>query len=230
MTIPLLETHTGTRSWLDRRDPRAKVAAFMIALVLTVSAKDSFVALYLLIGLLLLTSGVAGGFVARRGMAALPFILMAGVVLAVSGNPLAWAVVLRAFAAAALVTILTGTTRFGDLLWGLRGLGAPRILNLIAILMQRYIALLLEEWRSMTRAAACRAPRCTLAQRIRLFGGHIATLFVRSWDRSERVHAAMLARGFHGELPVMKTPRWQTADSVLVAGMTLAFGAARWLG
>ena len=103
------------------------------------------------------------------------------------------------------------------------------MLALIAILMQRYAALLFDEWRSMARAARSRAPKRMFGD-IRLLGGQIATLFVRSWDRSERVHAAMLSRGFTGELPILAAPRWRVSDSVFVVLMTASFAAARWAG
>ena len=64
-----------------------------------------------------------------------------------------------------------------------------------------------------------------LAWRARIAGNLIGTLFVRSIERSERVHAAMLARGYDGE------PRHLTVPpvgrlAVAVAAVMVAYGAA----
>jgi cobalt/nickel transport system permease protein len=47
--------------------------------------------------------------------------------------------------------------------------------------------------------------------------GHAAgTLFVRTFERAERVHAAMATRGFDGSVPSLSPPRFGVADLALV--------------
>ena len=129
VTGPLFDRHAALDSWLHRLDPRAKITGFLIALILTASARSAFPAIYLLLAVLFAASRIPAVFAAQRCLAASPFILTAGFVLWLSDHPMAWAVLLRAFAAVVLLTILVATTKFADLLWGLRGVGAPPCLR-----------------------------------------------------------------------------------------------------
>ena len=42
----------------------------------------------------------------------------------------------------------------------------------------------------------------------------IGSLFLRSWERAERVGHAMTARGFTGALPVLAHHHWRSADAI----------------
>jgi cobalt/nickel transport system permease protein len=106
---------------------------------------------------------------------------------------------------------LTYSTPFPDLIDALRSLRVPAILVSIISFMYRYLAVIGEEAGRMTRARASRSaggidppPSArtggTIRWRARVTGGMVGALFIRSYERSERVHAAMLARGFDGSL------------------------------
>jgi len=92
--------------------------------------------------------------------------------------------------------LLSGTTRFSDLLRVLWRLRVPALLVTSLALMYRYLALLVDEAVRMTRA---RRSRTFAAGRGIAWGGAAtvaAQLFVRSSERAERVYAAMCARGW----------------------------------
>ncbi len=101
--------------------------------------------------------------------------------------------------------LLTFTTPFHDLVDALRDLRLPRVMVAIIGFMYRYLAVLADEASRMMRARTARSavreggrPAGSLAWRARVTGGMVGSLFLRSYERSERVYAAMQARGFSG--------------------------------
>ncbi len=96
---------------------------------------------------------------------------------------------------------LAATTEPGDVLRGLQRLRMPELIVQIMGFMIRYLDVVTGELGRMTiamRSRGCdpRSPRHwpTLAKAM-------GALFVRSYERGERVHLAMLSRGYDGSLP-----------------------------
>lgn len=103
--------------------------------------------------------------------------------------------------------LLAMTTPVHELVDGLRALRLPRIMVAIISFMYRYLAVLSEEAGRLLRARASRSAAAssrrsggTLRWRATVTGRLAGTLFLRSYERSERVYAAMQARGFEGEV------------------------------
>jgi len=125
--------------------------------------------------------------------------------------------------------LLTYTTPFSDLIDALRALRLPAIIVSIISFMYRYLAVLGEEAGRMNRARRSRSAAApqgrsggSLGWRARVTGAMVGSLFIRSYERSERIYAAMLARGFRGQ--------WQQAqaarlDQRALAGFVLALMA-----
>lgn len=105
--------------------------------------------------------------------------------------------------------LLTATTRFPDLLWALQQLRAPKLFVSMIGLMWRYLFVISDEAVRMMRARSSRSSALpdfhhgggTVYWRARVTGGMIGSLFLRALERSDRVYAAMLSRGYTGELP-----------------------------
>jgi cobalt/nickel transport system permease protein len=131
--------------------------------------------------------------------------------------------------------LLTYTTSFPDLIEAFRELRLPAIMVSIISFMYRYIAVIGDEAGRMNRARAARSGQVpgagggSLAWRARVTGSMVGSLFIRAYERSERVYAAMLARGYDGTAHVVAAPRPDGASlavsAALVAGL-LAFLAA----
>jgi cobalt/nickel transport system permease protein len=109
-----------------------------------------------------------------------------------------------------LAAVLLGaTTRFSDLLNALLQLKAPRLLVAVITLMWRYLFVIIEEVTRMQRARSSRSAFTPGTQRAggslwwraRVTGGMAGSLFLRALERSDRVYAAMLSRGYTGDLP-----------------------------
>lgn len=232
------------RDLFQRLDPRARVLVIVSATAIMASTPPGvllpFAAYLPLCGLVVLTGRAAASALAWRCLAASPFIVLAAGLLALqqggsldgirAAAPAALSVAAKGYAAVLLLAFLTLSTPLSDLLAALRGLGAPKSFNLILGLMYRYTHLLAEEYRRMERARDSRSVRPLARRRVTLYGRPLGALILRSWDRAERVHAAMLARGFHGAWPTLRRPCWRALDTgALLAAFTL-FLAARLLG
>ena len=102
----------------------------------------------------------------------------------------------------ALVTmlVLAGTTPFPRLLSALRKLGVPPVLVATLQFMDRYRYVLLDELDRMATARRARTFRRRNALSWSLLGGLIGMLFLRTFERGERVHDAMIARGWSGAI------------------------------
>jgi cobalt/nickel transport system permease protein len=164
--------------------------------------------------------------VAGKCAAGAPFIVLASALLLLSGEPgavqHAISVACKAFSALILIGLLTAVCPLQEFLWAMRRLGAPQSLNLIVALMHRYILLLSEEYRRMERGRDSRTVRPVVFGDLALYANQFGLLFVRSWDRAERVYAAMLSRGFTGVLPNAPAQRTRWPDiAVPVAAVTL---------
>lgn len=112
--------------------------------------------------------------------------------------------------------VLVCTTPMPALAQALQSLGAPRKLTLLMALTHRQIFLVVDEFQRLHRAALarCFSPRCSLhAYRT------IALLFgqtlLRSMARAERIHGAMLLRGFAGRFPCLRPDCPLGRDTVL---------------
>jgi cobalt/nickel transport system permease protein len=123
--------------------------------------------------------------------------------------------------------ILGATTSFPDVLHALERLKAPKLLILIAAFMYRYLFTIIDEVQRMRAALAARgyAPKHALqAQAI----GRVATaLFLRTYERAERVHLAMLARGWRQNMPRLDTLAFTRTDTLFLAALATPLLAIR---
>ena len=236
MTSFPLDRHAHLDSILHRIDPRSKIVGLLVPVLLISSTPRGQLApfpYYFAVALVLVAlSRVPPRYVVWRCAAGVPFVAMAAALLLLTGAPdstsHALSVALKALAAIVLITLLTATSRLHQLLWAMRRLGAPQVLNLIVNLMHRYVLLLFEEYRRMARARESRTVRRARFSDIRLYGNQFGLLFVRSWERAERVQAAMLARGFTGSLPDVGAARLRSLDVAFPVMSVALFAAVRW--
>ncbi len=96
------------------------------------------------------------------------------------------------------VILLSSTTPFPELIKGMEKLHLPNLLATLLSFMYRYIFVLTDEVQRMRRARDSRGWSGKWLWQAKTIGHMVATLFLRSYERGERVYAAMLARGFDG--------------------------------
>lgn len=225
---------------LHRLDARVKlVMALLLALGVSLTPEGVW-PVYALQWCLIAAVGAAGGLSAwrlgRAAAVALPFTLAAAaLVFTTPGEPVAWAgglvitgaglarflsIVLKSWLAVQAALLLAMTTPFDDILAAARSLKVPDTLVAIVGFMYRYLYVLVDEAQSLLRARAARSAALpgkpsggSLRWRARVAGGMVGSLFLRSFERSERVYAAMLSRGYDGRLRGFAPPPldWRSA-------------------
>jgi cobalt/nickel transport system permease protein len=123
--------------------------------------------------------------------------------------------------------LLAATTSFPDVLRALEALRVPRLFTLIAAFMYRYLFVVVDEVQRMRAALASRGYRPRWAWQTRSVGRVVAALFLRTYDRGERVYLAMLARGFSGAVPQLDALAFRRADGLFVAAVGVSLLTVR---
>lgn len=148
-------------------------------------------------------------------------------------------ILLKSWLSAQMAIVLAASTPFPHLLLAMRAVRIPRLIVAIFGLMWRYLFVLVDEVLRLLRARAARSgdpaqmpegvwrklPACitsrrggTLAWRARVAGGMAGNLLVRSFDRGERIYAAMAARGYDGEVRAFPLPVIPVGQRIILGG------------
>jgi len=170
----------------------------------------------------LLLAGVAAlarvpaGTILRRMVVEVPFVLFAvlmpfvsrgertevlGVSVSVTGLWAAWNLLAKATLGVVTSILLAATTDLRDLLLGLERLRMPSLIVQIMSFMVRYGDVVSDEMRRMRIARESRGFEGRDLRHLPVVARSAGALFVRSYERGERVHLAMLSRGYDGSLP-----------------------------
>jgi cobalt/nickel transport system permease protein len=99
---------------------------------------------------------------------------------------------------------LSATTTARQLLRGLELLKLPAMMVQIASFMLRYVNVVNDEMERMKVARESRGFQATGVKHWRILATAASALFIRSYERGERVHLAMLSRGFDGTVPSLE--------------------------
>ena len=205
---------------LHAAEPHVKLAAtllFVLAVVAT--PREAFWAFGAFAGMLAVATAAARvppGFVARRMIVEIPFLLFAfflpivgqgervevlGWSLSQSGLWAAWNILAKATLGLLTSIVLAGTTEIPQMLRGFEALRVPRVLTSIMGFMIRYLDVVLGEFRRMRIAMKSRGHNPTWIGQLRPYANSAGMIFVRSYERGERVYLAMASRGFDGQMP-----------------------------
>lgn len=118
--------------------------------------------------------------------------------------PLAFVLIARSSLAFLAFLIVPATTSFPQILSALRHMGMPAVVVATMQVMYRYLFVMEDELRRMKLARRARTFRRSGRLDWRALSGLIGVLFARSLERGERVHAAMRARGWSGDVPALE--------------------------
>lgn len=241
LEIGTLDDLARGQSPLHRLDPRAKVLTTMAFLFTVVSFGKHDVAALLPLTLypvaLAALGGIPGGVIFRRLLLASPFALCVAAFnplldrqillhlgpLAISGGWLSFASIMLRFcltvAAALTLIAVTGMNRTCE---ALERIGLPKVFAVQLAMLHRYIFVLVEEGARMARARGLRAFEgrgLGLASYAPLAG----QLLLRAMDRAQRVHAAMLCRGFDGRFRSGAGASFGVKETMFVVGWAAFF-------
>lgn len=228
----VLERWSRGRTLLHKRDARAKMAATLMLLIAIATVKQPVWPFAAGCFALLLSAAAVGrlpivGILWRAGVV-LPFAAVFAIVTWAAGDAArAESLVVKSYLSTLTALTLAALTPLPTLLMALEKLGAPRFVLLVAHFLYRYLFVLAEEAQHMRIAALSRGARDLKAAR-RAAAGAIAVLFVRSYERSDSIHQAMLARGFHGRFGSLATLRFGASDFIFLSA-SVAIVTALWI-
>ncbi len=144
------------------------------------------------------------------------------------GVHLALYVTIKTNAILLILTALLATSPVHHIGRGMQRLGISTKLTLLLLTSYRYLNLIHQEFNRLRRAAdlRCFDPRTNI-HTYRTYSYLVGMTFVRSWERSKRVHNAMLMRGFNGTFPILDTTTFRRRDLyslILLTGGALLIG------
>jgi cobalt/nickel transport system permease protein len=141
-----------------------------------------------------------------------------------------WNVMVKSSLSMLCMILLVATTPFPALLKGFEGLRCPRVILLILSFMYRYLFLFHNVFMRMVRAKNCRPPSENKIREFKALAGIIGVLFIRAYEKAERVYLAMCSRGFDGTFirEPLRPPK--PKDVALVAAFILCLGIGRMAG
>jgi cobalt/nickel transport system permease protein len=170
-------------------------------------------------------STVPPAYIAKRMVVELPFVVFAvlmpfvatgprtellGVTVSEPGLLAAWGLLAKGTLGVVASLTLAATTEPRDLLAGLQRLHLPNQLVQIMGFMIRYLEVVAGEMRRMRVARESRGFRGTSIRHWPVIARSAGALFIRSYERGERVHLAMMSRGYTGTLPQTRRRQGRT--------------------
>ena len=204
-------------------DPRAKVLTTLCFIVCVVSfdkyAISAMLPFFIYPVVLVALGDLPVPYLLRKIVIVIPFALLIGLfnpffdrqVLMQIGPLDIWggwlscaSILLRAILTASAAIILVAITGFPAICEALEKMKMPQAFAVQLLFLYRYIFVLTDESIRTARARQLR----TFGKRgtgIRHFSSLVGHLLLRTWERAERIHMAMLARGFSGQINATRT-------------------------
>lgn len=243
-------------SAVHRLAPEVKIVALVIFVFAVVATPREMFWPFGLYALILLAvwhlAAIPLSWIAPRMLIEVPFVVLAvllpfaeggqrvqvaGMSLSVAGLWAAWGIVVKGTLGVAASLTVAATTTARELPLALSRLGVPALITSVLVLMVRYIDVLSAEAGRMRMARLSRgdSPR-TLHQAGAVARG-VGGLFLRSYERGERVYLAMLSRGYDGHVPPLalgpggaaRAPAAQWALALLPAAGAVTVAASAWV-
>jgi len=244
-----LDKYSGLDSPVHRIDARVKALCalgLIIAIVTTpIERALPFAAYFALLASVFLLSRIPLRHIIGRLLIVAPFVLLfaavapfvphytseAGRGIGVlglryypSGVATLISVAAKAVGGVLCIVALTSTTPFSELLRALERLRVPRFFLALLSFAYRYLFIFVDEFERMKRAHDARSFGGGRMWHAQVLGRMVGTMFLRSFERGERVYGAMAARGFDGAFRSVRPLSLKTAD--LACGVAFAALAA----
>lgn len=215
-----LDSFSKLKSPIHQLDARVKIILLLALTVISVTtpayAYFAFAGYFGLLVFLIFLSRLPVAHVTKRSLVVVPFVLMVVIFvpflkgdsagsynlgltkISHDGLLIVWNVTVKSLIGVLSMILLSSTTPFDKLLRGFEDLKVPRVFIAIASFMYRYSFVLADEAMRMKVAADSRNLKSQWVWDAKFIGHIIAYLFLRSYERGERVYLAMVARGYDG--------------------------------
>ncbi|MEV0297493.1 cobalt ECF transporter T component CbiQ [Nocardia sp. NPDC050710] len=184
-------------------------------------------------------------WIAPRLLIELPFVVLAillpfaageprtmlfGLSMSTTGLYAAWGIIAKGTIGVGISLTLAATTSVRELPGGLSRLHVPGMVVTIVVLMLRYVDVIADEAARMRLARVSRGDDPRTIRQIGATARGVGSLFLRSYERGERVHLAMLSRGFTGTVTDFGTSpatrgQWSLACVPALAALGVCVGA-----
>ena len=212
--------HFHGHSPIHRAQPHHKILALVGFVLLVVATPREWFAAYaaflaVLLGVVVV-SRVPVGYLLKRLVVEIPFVVFAllmpfialgpridvlGVSVSEAGLLAGWGLLVKGTLGVLASLTLAATTEPDDVLRGLQRLRLPDLLVQIMGFMIRYLDVVSSEMGRMMTAMRSRGCDPRRPRHWPALAKALGALFIRSYERGERVHLAMLSRGYTGRLP-----------------------------
>jgi cobalt/nickel transport system permease protein len=242
MEHSFLDRYSHLESIIHNLDARTKLLIFLTLIVVTVLTPPQcwpvFLLHLILIGLTLRLSRIPVRYVLTRSLIILPFVLMVALFIPflpahrpAGGYSLGlgslslershwlvfWNLLIKGFIGVLAIILLSSTTPFPRLLEALKKFKVPSLLTLLLGFIYRYFFVLLDEILTVKRAVDSRGYKGRSIFQVRTLGRLLGQLFLRTYERGERVYLGMVSRGFQGLHRTLNPSEMGRADYVFLA-------------
>ncbi len=230
--------------------PECKLAAQLLFVLIVVSTPReaiwAFVLYALILAVVIRLARLPLRFVLKRLVIELPFVAFAlllpfiargeqvevlGISVSVEGLWGAWNILVKGTLGVAASIVVASTTTMAEMLKGFDRLHLPRTLTSMATFMIRYLDVISDEMQRMKVARQSRGYDPRWLWEAKAVAHSAGALFIRSYERGERVYLAMLSRGFTGEMPsfgMVTATRQMWVVAMVVPALTLAICLSAW--
>jgi cobalt/nickel transport system permease protein len=239
--IGTMDTISRQDTFVHRMDPRIKVLTTLVFIVCVVSfGKHEISALvpFLVYPLFMVVLGdLPVVYLSRKVMLAAPFAILIGVFnplldrelllqvgpLGISGGWVSFfSILLRFTMTVAAALILIATTGYHAVCMALEKMRVPQVFVVQLLFLYRYLFVLVDEASRMVRARSLRSfGRKGLS--LRVFGSMAGHLLLRTMDRAQRIHMAMLCRGFDGNIRPFHPLKVRASEVMFLLGWSTLF-------
>lgn len=228
-----------------RLDARVKIVVTLVFLVAVMSFPryevSALIPFMLYPAALVGLGGLPAGYLLRKVALAAPFALVIGIFnpffdrqpvlmiggVAVSGGWVSFASLMIRFGLTVGTALaLVACTGIHRLCAGLERLGVPQAFAVQVLFLYRYLFVVADEGQRVRRGVAMRSGGAH-SLGFGVYASLVGHLLIRSMDRAQRVYRAMLARGFDGEIRVLRAQPIRWADAVFLLGWAVFIVAAR---
>jgi cobalt/nickel transport system permease protein len=239
--IGYLETLSYQTTPIHRLDPRVKLLTTLAFIITVISfpkyAIGSLLPFVLYPVVLLALGNVPLRYLAKKILIAVPFAFFIGIFnplldrqvmahlgpLAISGGWISFASIMLKFVlTVSAALILVAVTGFHKVSFALERLGLPRAFALQLLFLYRYLFVLGDEAARLVRARALRSFNGR-GLGFRTYSSMLGHLLLRTLDRAQRLHRAMLSRGFDGEIRLLRPLHLRALDAGFFLGWSALF-------
>ena len=232
-------------SAIHRLDARAKVLVTLVFIVSVISFNRyelTPLLPFFIFPLVMVAQGnLPPGYMLQKVAVVIPFALFVGIMNPLFDREIMWqagsigisggwisciSIIVRAVLTVGAALVLVGVSGFPAICRALERLGVPQAFAVQLHFLYRYIFVLTDEG---SRAARARELRSfgTSSLSMKSYSSLLSHLLLKTWQRAERIHMAMLARGFNGEFHARQHAHFGRAEFLYLFGWSSLFLAMR---